>query len=177
MSIEAIVENAEAGRGLWIGMPISQVPSEFEDLFEDPHLTLVHLGKKNDALRVNGARLAVESALKKLGVEQTAFRLQMTGLAFLYRYNSQPTPVMLVNSSDVCRIHHTILDELRDYNVEVSNHFGFIPHVTLKLREDYNPGTTFTRLIAQRSFPVFSWGVEMYCGDARALPISLKGPF
>lgn len=133
--IDSLTAQATAGRGLWLGLFLDpgalRVDPDLQRVLPDrPHLTLHHLGKRNDAADV-AALVKTLTDMRRVGViGDKGWSGSITGAGWLWRARGPHTTVALVDSHQIC-------DELRAPLVHLlpgsgSRRFGFIPHLTLR---------------------------------------------
>lgn len=160
-----LVRNAVAGRGLWVGLyaPKSlqqSVHPVVGHLAQDPHLTLVHLGKKNDENRVDRLVDALNAMIERKEVLVEGWRGEITGVGWFWR-TGYPTCVALVNSKPIGDLRAALVASLGDL---VETFFGFIPHMTMTSNDVFEMTRSCMDGPALRmTFPA----MHVVCGEAR----------
>lgn len=165
MSVE-LIKNAEAGRGLWIGMypEILESPSQIlAFLPKEPHITLCHLGKKNDMDRVCAAMRAVA-----WGQSQVRFRAEITGAGCFWHGPTRKTYVALVNSPILCSLREKLLLGLKNEGVTFDDRYGFIPHISLDQEAVLDQPRA--SLMLGPSISIEFRRIVVVCGDERVQP-------
>lgn len=160
-------EQARVGRGLWIGLKYHKQEVGTSHpidnyLPDDPHITLLHLGKRVDDDMVQVAQLAVQS-VTKTSMPWWPMPLEITGVGWFWRKNA-PTLVALVNSAALCEVRqgllHGVVARRKDYR---QDRYGFIPHLTL----DATTGAEHAAAHLARC-PALRWQVsnlQIHCGE------------
>lgn len=135
--IEKLIEQCGKNRGLWLGLYCT-VQGEYpghpltDVLPKDPHLTLAHFGKSNDAKTVYDV---VHSAIAAKYNTFPLHNVEISGSGHFW-HGKRATPVVLINSADLFNLRADLLAELFRRRVRYDDRYGFIPHITLPLTEE-----------------------------------------
>jgi 2'-5' RNA ligase len=166
--LDALIEQARAGRGLWVGLSLlteEVKPFKFAiagyPAIDDPHCTLQHLGKQS--------ALLVAPALKasaKLADLHAPIEARIGGVARFSGSESDGDPLVFLLEAPIIR---SLAVQLRDLmlldgaTVRNSGYFDYKPHVTVTriprdhgVHVDHPPKGS----LAFRS-------IVVVCGDAR----------
>lgn len=157
---EKIVENARAGRGLWIGLfPVAGTTVDGVGRIQtDPHVTLAHLGRDNTQDTVLRA-LAALATVRQL---YAPFDCKSNGFARFIGGGREGNPiVVLLRGGNLRRVYESTTMELSDRCVKYDRSFDFLPHITLGR-------TTQAEVFAAPSPQIIRFDrVGLVCGDAR----------
>lgn len=181
--IVQIVEESAKGRGLWVGLYLPPYPNDpagrskhplVEWLPNDAHLTLLHLGKGRKAFEVINICEALNDALEKWW--SGPLSAVLTGVGMFWR--ADPTLVALVDSAEIIALRTILTNNLNSRMISWSDHFGFIPHITLmksgNVFDLLNTKCSSTSKYAGKTMancpnlPVHFPDIRIICGDVKA---------
>jgi 2'-5' RNA ligase len=162
--VELLKREVNKGRGLWVGLMLTPGPRihEIQEFLpDDPHITLLHLGKNRSVIEVE----AIVDIVTE--VEANYFlapmKCDITGAGWFFR-KEYPCLVALVNSPELVSMRANLINRLRENDVQVWDSFGFIPHVTLK---NLGIADLTIKLGRAKQLPIYFPTLHIVCGDVK----------
>lgn len=171
-SIDRVKHQNGQGRGLWLGLHLQLDAVDRHPLKpwlpDDAHVTLIHLGRNRPAHEVESIHHVVEDVVYR---ELVPVEVELTGVGWFWRRND-PTLVALVNSAKIFTCRSAIVRDLTEANgITMSDHFGFIPHVTLRPpSEDWGAKELGRELARVPAMRVHLLPLAVVCGEVTVRP-------
>jgi 2'-5' RNA ligase len=166
--MKQLIDNAVEGRGLWIGLLLeeSQPLKVFPRPLTDPHVTLVHMGKVNDRVRVLAAMSSAYRAASEMVGPLVA---KVSGYSRFCGSPAEGDPVVVLLNSVALRVtRDRMLERLRDLGAEAHQHFDYTPHVTMGRHPQGDHLTLESPVRLSLAFD----RIAVTCGEARmSLPL------
>lgn len=171
--VEQLQYQAGKGRKLWIGLFLPKLRlshSLIEWLPDDAHVTLLHLGVQ--ASDVVAAVCGVMENVAHWGFDfSKPLEASLTGVGWFWRQYSDPTAVVLVDSKSIVNLRSAAMSELKAHDIKWVDHYGFIPHVTMRQPVAGSiPGVTSLMSYQLRqagSIKVYIPTLHVVCGDVK----------
>lgn len=161
--VEKLKVQAESGRGFWLGLkPRVDLAKAHHPAVElmgpEAHVTLLHLGKSMSGRDVEVVCSVMDHDISRHFAKP--LKAEITGAGWFWRWERN-LPVLLVNSGPLLQLRIDVMDALRQHedSVEISDRYGFIPHITI-------PQATSTQIqCLTKALPCFFDTIHVICGE------------